>query len=168
MFEFQFHFLLNIAVGCTNYYISDDSINRGGVPEYQKPWTNGVSQIEAMNDFYEWVGDFCGYFVVILFWVTQSKQRSTRKSKVLDQRCVADRGYERLLWVSQGILWLFGDYTITYDSINRGGLPEYQTPWTNGVQYIEAMNDFYQSWGYLWLFGGYIILGDSNNRSGVP
>ena len=51
----QFHFLMNIAVGGTNGYIPEpeDAVNRGGDPEYEKPWRNGMSQVEAMNDFYK-------------------------------------------------------------------------------------------------------------------
>ena len=47
--------MINVAVGGTNGYIPEatDAINRGGDPEYQKPWLNGMSQVEAMNDFYK-------------------------------------------------------------------------------------------------------------------
>ena len=46
---------MNIAVGGTNGFISDDAINRGGDPQYAKPWNNGQSQYDAMNDFYKLV-----------------------------------------------------------------------------------------------------------------
>ena len=45
---FQFHFLLNVAVGGTNGYIPDNVINRGDNDQYGKPWVNGMSQVEGM------------------------------------------------------------------------------------------------------------------------
>jgi hypothetical protein len=51
-FDRAFHFILNVAVGGTNGFIPDGAINRDGDPNYQKPWSNGDSYIDAMLKFY--------------------------------------------------------------------------------------------------------------------
>jgi hypothetical protein len=52
-FDRAFHFILNVAVGGTNGFIPDGCINRDGVPEYQKPWSNSDSYENAMRKFYD-------------------------------------------------------------------------------------------------------------------
>ena len=49
----QFHFVMNVAVGAANGPFHDSATNRGGVESYKKPWRDGLTQIEAMNDFYK-------------------------------------------------------------------------------------------------------------------
>lgn len=48
----QFHFILNVAVGGNNGFIPDGCVNRDGDSNYQKPWSNGDSYIDAMLKFY--------------------------------------------------------------------------------------------------------------------
>ena len=52
-------------MGGTNGFISDDAINRGGDPQYAKPWNNGQSQYDAMNDFYKLVSHVLLIFACI-------------------------------------------------------------------------------------------------------
>ena len=49
----QFHFVMNVAVGAANGPFHDSATNRGGVESYKTPWRDGLTQIEAMNDFYK-------------------------------------------------------------------------------------------------------------------
>ena len=51
-FDTKFHFILNVAVGGNNGFITDSAINRGGNPKHCKPWTNNMNQSEAMTHFY--------------------------------------------------------------------------------------------------------------------
>ena len=58
---FQFHFVLNVAVGGTSGFIPDDVINRGGASP--KPWKNSDSDLftkfwDARGHWYEtWDGE---------------------------------------------------------------------------------------------------------------
>ena len=54
----QFHFVLNVAVGGLNGFIPDGGINHGGNPSFQKPWNNYDDYISAMNKFYNRVSDW--------------------------------------------------------------------------------------------------------------
>ena len=51
--SFQFHILLNVAVGGTNGYIPDGAINHSDNAKFGKPWQNGPWYVEAMNQFWE-------------------------------------------------------------------------------------------------------------------
>ena len=44
---------MNVAVGGTNGFIPEDGINRGGDPQYVKPWANGLGQSEAIHNFWD-------------------------------------------------------------------------------------------------------------------
>lgn len=62
-FDEAFHLILNVAVGGTNGFISDDVTNAGGARP--KPWKNGIPQSDAAMQFWEdrdnwgptWVGE---------------------------------------------------------------------------------------------------------------
>jgi len=51
-FDQAFHFLVNVAVGGTGGFIPDNCVNRGGNPQFQKPWNNGDGYVNAMQKFY--------------------------------------------------------------------------------------------------------------------
>jgi len=51
-FDQDFHFIFNVAVGGTNYFIPDDCVNWDGEAGREKPWRNGVSQQQGMWEFY--------------------------------------------------------------------------------------------------------------------
>jgi len=51
-FDKAFHFIFNVAVGGTNGYISDSAVNRGGDPNYKKPWSNSDGYNSAMQKFF--------------------------------------------------------------------------------------------------------------------
>jgi len=57
-FDQPFHFILNVAVGGTNGFIPDGCTNRGGVPEFQKPWNNGGGYENSMRQFYNSRGNW--------------------------------------------------------------------------------------------------------------
>ena len=48
---FQFHFLLNVAVGGTGGFFPDNTLNHDGL--YPKPWENSMLGKEAKDSFYE-------------------------------------------------------------------------------------------------------------------
>jgi len=57
-FDQDFYFLLNVAVGGNNGYITDNGINRGGDPALQKPWRNSDGYTNAMQKFYNTRGNW--------------------------------------------------------------------------------------------------------------
>lgn len=57
-FDQNFHFLVNVAVGGTGGFIPDGAVNRGGNPQFQKPWNNGDGYENSMQKFYNARGNW--------------------------------------------------------------------------------------------------------------
>jgi beta-glucanase (GH16 family) len=52
-FDEPFFLLLDLSVGGLDGFFPDDGVNRGGLMEYAKPWSNNDDYVEAMQKFYE-------------------------------------------------------------------------------------------------------------------
>lgn len=51
-FDQDFHFIFNVAVGGTNWFIPDNCVNWDGEAGREKPWSNGIGQQQGMWEFY--------------------------------------------------------------------------------------------------------------------